>query len=102
MNTLPDKNTMLLVRHVLSEEKLTRDNDIELFRQFWLREKPSLSIYINPICDSLQLGEITFPDSITRARRKAQELNRNLRGYNWDLRHRIAEDPRQLLLNLGI
>ena len=99
---IPDHNAMLLVSFVLRTDPGSRDNDIELIRQSWLRQRPLMSEHINALCNDLQLGHLTFPDSLTRARRKAQELNTAFRGDLWDIRHKIAQNTNQLMFSFKI
>ena len=88
-------NTKLRVGHVLKTIDETRDSDIQLTREVWLAECPQMSPQINDLCNAIKLGQLTFPDTLTRARRSLQERNSSLRGELWDMRHHKAEDIRQ-------
>jgi len=71
-----------------------RDNDERLVAVFWWNEIHEKKLSLNPngltIVDFLQMyseGKLTSADIITRARRKAQEENPELRGSKWKERH---------------
>lgn len=71
-----------------------RDNDERLVAVFWWNEIHEKKLSLNPngltIVDFLQMyseGKLTSADIITRARRKAQEENPELRGKKWKQRH---------------
>ena len=71
-----------------------RDNDERLVAVFWWNEIHEKKLSLNPngltIVDFLQMyseGKLTSADIITRARRKAQEENPDLRGSKWKERH---------------
>lgn len=89
-------NIKLKVGYVLKTLPLTRDDDLELLRQAWLIEYPNISHLINDICNNMKLNHLTFPDSLTRARRSLQEKHESLRGELWGKRHQQAEDIRQM------
>ena len=95
-SAVPNHNAMLLVSSILQENPLTRDNDVELLRECWLRQSPSEAHHINALCNMLLLGELSFPDSLTRGRRKAQEFNSSLRGNMYSRRHHMAENVKQM------
>ena len=57
-NSIPDQNSMLIVCHVLRENPLTRDDDPEMLRECWLRQKPVSASSINSLVDLIKLGEI--------------------------------------------
>lgn len=71
-----------------------KDNDERLVAVFWWNEIHDKKLSLNPngltIVDFLQMyseGKLTSADIITRARRKAQEENPELRGTKWKERH---------------
>ncbi len=76
----------------------TRDDDRLLIVKIWFQESKSdtkadfFREFIN--------GELSFPDTITRARRKIQETHRGLRGEKWERRHEMQSVVcKQLLIN---
>lgn len=89
-------NLLLKVTSKLREIPVTRDDDIELIREVWLHEYPFMAPHINALCDSMHLGELSFPDSITRGRRKCQEKNETLRGELWKIRQAMSKSSKQL------
>lgn len=72
---------------LLTDVPETRDNDKLLLVEIWRKESKSLSAH--GFFDELFQGLISFPDTITRVRRKLQEKYPSLRGEKWELRHRL-------------
>ena len=72
------------VMKILIDEPETRDSYYLLLASFWLKE---LAGNIERLFDALKNGDITTPESITRASRKIQEVHVNLRGIHWEARH---------------
>ena len=91
MKTMQDK-----VASMLKKYPATRDDDKILVTNFWYIEMK------NKLLDPQIVTTVTFfqayadgvispADLITRARRKVQEENPELRGKTWDERHKEAE-----------
>ena len=85
------------VQGILERYPHTRDNDRLLISKFWNIEISKSKdrfrfedtyIFMNAFIN----GDITFPDTITRARRDIQKSNHNLRGDKYSERHSISED----------
>ena len=86
------------VERLLEKYPSLRDNDYYLVTAYWYRELDSLftddfttNLSFTDFLDIYSKGKITPADSITRARRKLQELNPSLRGKAWNKRHKILE-----------
>jgi len=74
------------VEKLLREKKELQDNDRLLVLNVWSKEEPLLreKNYTFIKFAKLYLSKkFTSPDSITRARRKAQEINPELRGESY-------------------
>lgn len=84
------------VKRVLEDNPVTRDNDNKLTVIIWsweLREKghdPNL-LSAQGFLKMYYEGKLTNSESITRARRKLQELHPELRGNNYQVRQANQE-----------
>lgn len=86
------------VKELLEKYPHLRDSDNKLVANIWNQEKQDTDAF-----GFLQLyadGKITPADSITRARRKLQELHPELRGKKYDQRHREEKKVRKNIVNL--
>lgn len=77
------------VSKFLTKYPLLRDNDERLMANIWNKYLGNI-IYINAkdILTMLAKGELPSYESISRCRRKLQELHPNLRGEKWEARHK--------------
>jgi hypothetical protein len=76
-----------------------RDDDKLLVTKMWYFEMKKLNLEPNTAPISLfltlyQQGQLSNADVVGRARRKVQELNPELRGNNWEERHKEGDDTR--------
>ena len=90
------------VKTLLSKYPEMRDSDKFLVTNFWFFELRNKGINVEekPISEFLALyqqGLVTNSDLITRARRKVQEENPDLRGESWEERHKEAKDTRNTI-----
>jgi len=92
------------VEYILIKYPLTKDNDMLLVAQFWALESQftqSHSAY--DVFDAMSTGKFSSFESITRARRKLQEIDPSLRGKAWEKRHNrqteVIEDVRNIKSN---
>lgn len=92
------RNMQERVAYMLSRYADTRDDDQKLVTNIWYIE---MKAYGNPdtmlATDFLALyqqGKLSTADLITRARRKVQEENPQLRGKNWEERHKLSNTVR--------
>lgn len=91
---------------LLQSNQHYRDDDRKLVCRFWQDELSSLGISHNMITafDFLCLyarEQLSTADSITRARRKAQEENVSLRGASYHSRKSLMEEIKKDIRNLG-
>lgn len=97
-NILATKDKVI---HLLKIKADYRDNDEKLVAAFWfneVRDKQKRDTKTMTAYDFLDLysqGGLTSADVITRARRKAQEENKELRGKNWEKRQHEEKEVRQ-------
>ena len=76
-----------------------RDDDKLLVTKMWYFEMKKLNLEPNQAPTSLflelyQQGQLSNADVVGRARRKVQELKPELRGNNWEERHKEGDDTR--------
>lgn len=85
------------VREILTRLPIARENDRALIVAFWRVEQPMLCNFSNAetLLRALANKELTEPEVITRARRKVQVQQPELRGHNKPQRYEAAEDVRQ-------
>jgi hypothetical protein len=91
-NTL--KNNKDKVEYILKNNKRARDNDNYLVALFWYYENPKImdnTITMHEFLRSFKNNMIVSPDIITRSRRKLQEFDPELRGENYNKRHKSAK-----------
>lgn len=82
----------------LQQIPAARDNDTLLILKIWAAENPALRDPLYPFVNfAAQLldDQYTKADTITRCRRKIQELYPELRGDKWQDRHNEAENTRK-------
>lgn len=90
-----------VVKEFLNKHPTLRDDDKRLVANFWNAELKSKGVDIAMLKASdfvknyFLNGEITNPDTITRARRKVQETCPELRGDVWNSRKGIEKDVRK-------
>lgn len=85
------------VEEALVRNTKARDNDNILLSDFWRDELlgdawMADSLTIEDFFSLLQRGSLSTPESITRCRRKVQEINPELRGETWKRRHNEYEE----------
>ena len=88
------------VERLLEKSQQLRDDDTLLVIEIWkedLSNKGLLAEWLDffGVAALLLDGTLTKADTITRARRIAQEVNPHLRGALWSDRHGIAEDVKE-------
>tara|TARA_R110002074_G_scaffold131986_1_gene274764 strand:+ start:631 stop:927 length:297 start_codon:yes stop_codon:yes gene_type:complete len=88
-----------LVRQILNISKMAKDDDRSLCVQVWLHQMPK-DIPLEDFFETYLSNKIlSTADSITRARRKLQEVDKTLRGKKWYERHNRAEEYKQEIVN---
>jgi predicted nucleotide-binding protein (sugar kinase/HSP70/actin superfamily) len=98
-NITPDLATK--VEYILNKWNATKDNDMLLVAQFWaLESKFSEQHSAYDVFEAMSKGALSSYESITRARRKLQEIKPELRGSTWEKRHnkekQVIEDVRNI------
>ncbi len=87
-----DKKLVDVVHQVLLNVPQARDNDEILCVKCWVHIHPNLKQYsFADFCLDFKAGKVTSFESISRARRKLQELHPVLRGEKWHKRHAHQE-----------
>ena len=83
-----------IVKEVLIENSKTRDNDEMLIVEVWTKQYPEISNnlnWFNEFSHYFITQKLFKTESITRARRKLQELHPDLRGESYKARHNHTE-----------
>ncbi len=75
------------VYSILTDNPATRDDDKLLLIEIWSKESQAKDVA--GLFLELLEGNISFPDTLTRMRRKIQEKHPALRGEKWDVRHNM-------------
>lgn len=95
------KKLEVIVEKLLLNQPDTRDNDKLLILKVWAYQNPIIRSndfnFVSFATDYLK-GEYADSESITRARRKLQENNPNLRGEKWYERHQESEEVRKQIV----
>lgn len=95
------KKLEVIVEKLLLNQPETRDNDKLLILKVWAYQNPRIRSnefsFVGFATDYLK-GSYADSESITRARRKLQENNPNLRGEKWYERHQEAEQVRKQII----
>lgn len=92
------KNDMYdLVKRIMTEHSATRDDDFKLYARVCYAKVPASMNYSFPYA-LWHHTEMNLPsyESVTRARRKVQELEPELRGKLYAKRHEKQEEYREL------
>tara|TARA_R100001244_G_scaffold125129_1_gene95092 strand:+ start:678 stop:989 length:312 start_codon:yes stop_codon:yes gene_type:complete len=82
---LPTKQ-LDLVKFILMRSPEARDNDNILLWIVWKKEYPIIDIDIEAFKELFLSKKLPSMESITRARRRVQEQNSNLRGLRYEKR----------------
>lgn len=89
------------VIHLLKRKAEYKDDDEKLVAAFWFNEvrdkykNDTKAMTAYDFLDLYSRGGLTSADVITRARRKAQEENKELRGKKWAERQHEEKEVRQ-------
>ena len=87
-----------LVRKVLEISDTAKDDDRALCVMVWYQQMPkkqNIGFFDTYLSEKI----LSTADSITRARRKLQEVDKTLRGKKWYERHNRAEEYKQEIVN---
>ena len=87
-------STKTIVERYLRKFPELRDNDDKLVANIWKNEVKELDDCetASDLLKAYSAGKLTSPDSITRARRKLQELNPDLRGETYHERKKKEQE----------
>jgi len=90
------KTCMDRVEYLLDNYAHLRDDDNKLVANYWFNEVGETKDFLK----NYAAGKITQADSITRARRKLQELHPHLRGEKYNERHKEEKKVRKSIVNI--
>ena len=87
------KKTEDKVKAALTAHPPSRDDDMLLIAYIWLHSKKHLIEYMSAreFLDLIAETKLPHATSIIRCRQKLQELNKNLRGVKYNIRHNKIE-----------
>ena len=80
------------VTKILQDCPKARDSDDILCVKVWQQDKERLSLDAVNFFDDFKAGRYTTAESITRSRRKLQELHIELRGEMYEHRHEYEDE----------
>jgi hypothetical protein len=75
------------VYEALMDNAKTKDDDKLLILAIWAKESKATTL--QEFFLEFMEGIISFPDTLTRARRKLQQDHESLRGDKWEVRHKM-------------
>lgn len=75
------------VKRLLTNHPRLRDDDSALIANIWNEQMNVIALSGVEVLKKIASGEVASSESITRCRRKLQELNPELRGTKWKSRH---------------
>ena len=85
-------STVELVHKLLKTSEKARDDDKFIVCCFWKKESQKLNLEtVSDLLNAYHQGRLTNHDSVTRARRKLQELYPELRGSKYEERQEELE-----------
>ena len=86
------KNLQETVESVLENDVKSRDNDMRLIALIWHKELGDLKYLYYPFLRKVAENKVTNFESISRCRRKLQEIQPNLRGEKYIERHKRQKE----------
>ena len=86
------KNLQETVESVLENDVKSRDNDMRLIALRWHKELGDLKDLYYPFLRKVAENKVTNFESISRCRRKLQEIQPNLRGEKYIERHKRQKE----------
>jgi hypothetical protein len=92
------------IRRLLMNYEYLRDDDAKLVCNIWAIQLDKMGINIKDISgvqafELIANGKLSPSDSITRCRRKLQEVHPELRGKKWKERHLVQEEVKNQLFD---
>ena len=93
---MSNNNTHDTVKQLLTSFPHLADDDNKLVTVFWIKQLKSKGFKVDEssateLLSLFSRGSLTKPDQITRARRKVEEHNPELRGKTWDVRQGLGK-----------
>jgi len=85
-----------IVEKLLENDKKSRDNDAYLVAHIWWNQTPNIKTK-GDFLELMAMGRIASYESISRCRRKLQELHPELRGEKYEARHQKQKEVKQKL-----
>ena len=101
-----NKSTRKKVVSLLNKYPKTRDSDDYLVAMYWYKELGTSNLILKlnglRLLEHISKSKLTNHDTITRCRRKLQEVNVNLRGDSYSKRkHKLVNDTLNQLNDKG-
>lgn len=97
------KSAKSIVKYFLELDPELRDSDNRLIANVWARQLGGSEALANmtafAVLKAFADGELLSPESIRRTRQKLQELNPELRGKTYEVRHEKEKDIRAEIRN---
>ena len=90
-----DKKIQEIVEKSLQDDVRARDNDMRLTALIWHKELGVLRDKCMPLLELIAYGKVTNFESISRCRRKLQELHPDLRGDKYKARHEKQKEVKK-------
>ena len=84
-----------MVTDILTEKPETRDNDILLIQEVWIKQSGYIDLLSQPVgllFEMMKRKLLSHPSSVKRVRAKLQEVCPNLRGLVYEKRHKLQKE----------
>jgi|TARA_R100000501_G_C2615168_1_gene108894 hypothetical protein len=96
-------NVLDTVIDLLTKFPSLRDSDERLASNIWFRQIDNLNtLTARDLMDKFAKGELQSYESISRCRRKVQEIKPELRGLKWEKRHKRQKKVKDEVKELGV
>lgn len=97
MSKAINQSTVRIVKKVLEQKPLARDNDRYIQSIIWNIEADMLGLTtVKEFINAYYGGKLTDPNAVSRVRRKLQELHEDLQGKNYKSRQEeYQEDAKE-------
>ena len=97
MSNILDKVISLLTKH-----PSLRDSDAGLAATIWNSQIDTQKITARELLLKFATGKLQSYESISRCRRKVQEIKPELRGLKWEQRHKKQKEVKDEVKKLGV
>ena len=95
------KDKLKWVKQKLEGNPSLRDSNERLYYHYLMESGYNMSKNVKDFLKDMESRKITYLDSISRASRKVQEENPNLRGETWSKRKIRAMEVREEILTIN-